>query len=711
MGSETAVAAPAGGPVLEIEELSVAYAVRGGYVRAVRGASLRVAPGETVALVGESGSGKSSLAFAVMGALEANGRVVGGAIRFQGRSLLDMDPAELQRLRGARMAMVFQDPQTALNPSLTVGEQVVEVLRVHEGLGRDAARERTQALFAQVNLPEPVAVFGRYPHELSGGQQQRIVIAMAFACNPELLILDEPTTGLDVTTEARILDLLEDLTRRYRSAVLYITHNLGVVARFCQRVVVMYAGEMVEEGAVARVFAEPRHPYTRGLLVSAPRLALRKRDAPLSVIEGGLPSLVTPPAGCVFEPRCPERVPACAERKPPAEPTPDGGLVRCLRWADLVPFSLTAPARHAGAREPAAALPEAVPAEIRLDVERLRRYYSQRLSVVGTLRGEPAKAVRAVDDVTLAVERGRTLSVVGESGCGKTTLARCVVGLLEPTGGAIRLDGASIAALARRRPREVRRRVQIVFQNPDATLNPQKTVEETLRRPLELFGLATGEARERRIAELLAAVRLPESYRRRYPHELSGGEKQRVAIARAFAAEPELIVCDEPLSALDVSVQAAVINLLVDLQRRSGTAYLFISHDLSVVRYLSDRLVVMYLGKVCEVGTADELFQPPYHPYTEALLSAIPIADPAVRQRKVRLEGPVPSPLDPGPGCRFHTRCPRKLGAICEREEPPAREDRPGHVIHCHIPLEELRQVPPVIAAGSAGATGEASPP
>jgi peptide/nickel transport system ATP-binding protein len=294
--------------------------------------------------------------------------------------------------------------------------------------------------------------------------------------------------------------------------------------------------------------------------------------------------------------------------------------------------------------------------------------------------------------------------VVGESGCGKTTLARCVVGLLEPTGGAIRLDGASIAALARRRPREVRRRVQIVFQNPDATLNPQKTVEETLRRPLELFGLAAGEARQRRIAELLAAVRLPESYRRRYPHELSGGEKQRVAIARAFAAEPELIVCDEPLSALDVSVQAAVINLLVDLQRRSGTAYLFISHDLSVVRYLSDRLVVMYLGKVCEVGTADELFQPPYHPYTEALLSAIPIADPAVRQRKVRLEGPVPSPLDPGPGCRFHTRCPRKLGAICEREEPPAREDRPGHVIHCHIPLEELRQVPPVIAAGPRGA-------
>jgi peptide/nickel transport system ATP-binding protein len=479
------------GPVLEVEALSIAYAVRGGHVRAVRGASLAVAAGETVALVGESGSGKSSLAFAVMGALEANGRVVGGAVRFRGRSLLDLGAAELRRLRGARLAMVFQDPQTALNPSMPVGAQVVEVLRVHEGLRREAARARTLALFAQVNLPAPAVVFDRYPHELSGGQQQRIVIAMAFACNPELLILDEPTTGLDVTTEARILDLLEELTGRHRSAVLYITHNLGVVARFCRRVVVMYAGEVVETGPVARVFAAPRHPYTRGLLASGPRLAVARRDVPLTVIEGGLPSLVHPPAGCVFEPRCPERVAACAERKPAAEPTPDGGLVRCLRFRELAPFDRAgpAPARPAAAAPAVAAAPG--PAS-RLEVEGLRCHYPARQGWLETLRREPPRAVRAVDDVSLAVAAGRTLSIVGESGCGKTTLARAVVGLLAPTAGAIRLDARDIGALAARRPREVRRRVQIVFQNPDATLNPQKTVEETLRRPLDLFGLAPG---------------------------------------------------------------------------------------------------------------------------------------------------------------------------------------------------------------------------
>jgi peptide/nickel transport system ATP-binding protein len=390
-------------------------------------------------------------------------------------------------------------------------------------------------------------------------------------------------------------------------------------------------------------------------------------------------------------------VPLCRERAPEAVAVARGGAVRCHRWQELPPFRF---AGDAGRATPA----KAAPAPALLEVADLRCHYPLRRALRDVVRRLAPRAVRAVDEVSLEVARARTLALVGESGCGKTTLGRAVVGLLEPVGGRIAFAGADTAGLARRRPRELRRRIQIIFQNPDATLNPQRTVGETLARPLALFGLAAGAAREARVRELLRAVQLPEAYTSRYPHELSGGEKQRVANARAFAAEPELIVCDEPLSALDVSVQAAVLNLLVDLQRRSATGYLFISHDLSVVRYLADRVAVMYMGKLCEVGSVEALFAPPYHPYTEALLSAIPLPDPALTQRKVRLEGPVPSPVDPGPGCRFQSRCPRKLGAVCETEPPPAREPAPGHVIVCHIPLEDLARVPPVVEPRPAAA-------
>jgi peptide/nickel transport system ATP-binding protein len=694
---------PASDPVLDVRDLSVAYRAGGGDVQAVRRVSLRVHAGETLALVGESGSGKTSLAFAVMRHLDANGRVSGGTIRFRGEDLLALPPAALRHLRGSRLAMVYQDPQTALNPAFPVGEQVAEVLRTHLGLARAEARRRTVERLAQVSLPHPAQVYGRYPHELSGGQQQRIVIAMAFACNPELLLMDEPTTGLDVTTEARILDLIAELKARHRSAILYITHNLGVVARFCHRVAVMYAGELVEDGPVERVFARPLHPYTRGLLACVPRLSASKHAAPLAAIGGRLPSLVDPPRGCIFEPRCPERVPVCAERAPEAAPVPGGGTVRCHRWAELPPFRPPGDAA-AGAPGPDAPAPEL------LHVDALRCHYPLRRTLADVVQRLAPRLVRAVDEVSLEVARARTLALVGESGCGKTTLGRAVVGLLEPVGGRIGFAGADATAVARRRPRDLRRRIQIIFQNPDATLNPQKTVGQTLARPLALFGRAAGAGRQERVRELLRAVHLPEAYAARYPHELSGGEKQRVAIARAFAAEPELIVCDEPLSALDVSVQAAVLNLLVDLQRRSATGYLFISHDLSVVRYLADRVAVMYMGKLCEVGSADALFAPPYHPYTEALLSAIPLPDPGLVQRVVRLEGPVPSPVDPGPGCRFQSRCPRKLGAVCETEPPPAREPAPGHVIFCHIPLEELRRVPPVVEHRPATAAPHGGP-
>ncbi|MBI2203193.1 MAG: ABC transporter ATP-binding protein [Candidatus Rokubacteria bacterium] len=678
-------------PVLEVRGLSIAYATRGGTVHAVRDASLEVRAGETVALVGESGSGKTSLAFAVMRFLDANGRVTAGEIRFHGADVLALGPAELRRLRGARISMVFQDPQTSLNPVLRVGEQVAEVVREHLGLSAGAARARVLELFAQVNLPDSASIADRYPHELSGGQQQRVLIAMAFACDPELLIMDEPTTGLDVTTEARILDLIADMKARHRPAILYITHNLGVVARFCDRVVVMYAGEVVEEGPVARVFSRPLHPYTRGLLTSVPRLDWSKRDGTLTAIEGRLPGLVDPPRACVFAARCPERIDRCLEVRPGPEPALGGGFARCLRAAELADF------RFGGRRGAGDSEPTTTPGAALVETRDLRCHYPVRRTVADVFRGAAPRAVRAVDGLSLDLHRAATLAVVGESGCGKTTLGRAIVGLLDPTAGEIRVDGQRLPGLARRRSRELRRRIQVIFQNPEATLNPQKTVGQTLRRPLQLLGLARGRVAEARVLELLRAVHLPEAYATRYPHELSGGEKQRVAIARAFAAEPDVIVCDEPLSALDVSVQAAILNLLVDLQRRSSTAYLFISHDLSVVRYLADRVAVMYMGKLCEIGSAADLFAPPYHPYTEALLSAIPIPDPAARQRKVRLEGPVPSPIDPGPGCRFHSRCPRKVGAICEREEPPAQEARPGHVIHCHIPLAELRQIAPVV--------------
>jgi peptide/nickel transport system ATP-binding protein len=678
-------------PVVEVRDLSVSYFVPGGEVKAVRGASLAISPGESLALVGESGSGKSTLAYAIMRYLEANGRIMAGEIRFQGQNMFRMSEADLRQLRGSRIAMVYQNPQTALNPAFTVGKQVAEVLREHEGLPKAKAQRKVGELLEQVNLPDPEAMVRCYPHELSGGQQQRILIAMAFACNPELLIADEPTTGLDVTTEARILDLIGELMERYRSAILYITHDLGVVARFCNRVAVMYAGEIVEEGSVARVFLQPAHPYTRGLLTCIPRLDRGKDSGPLSTIEGWLPSLLDPPQACIFEHRCPYRKPVCAERKPESASVPGGGFVRCLRWEELPAF------RFAAAPAAAAVHGEVLQEANLLEIIGLRKYYPQRLNFVEVLRRVSPAALRAVDDVWLEIARSSTLSVVGESGCGKTTLARCVVGLLEPTAGEIRFSGQDIGMLARRRDRDLRRRVQIVFQNPDATLNPQKTVEETLRRPLELFGIARGPELEQRISELLRAVHLSESHRQRYPHQLSGGEKQRVAVARAFAAEPELIICDEPLSSLDVSVQSAILNLLVNLQRDSRVAYLFISHDLSVVRYLSTQIMVMYLGKVCEIRMVDEVLQPPYHPYTEALLSAVSIPDPDVRQRKVRLEGPVPSPLNPGPGCRFHTRCPRKVGEICEHEAPPALEAEPGHLIYCHIPLKELRRLPPVV--------------
>ena len=688
-----AEAAPSAREVLSIRDLHISYFARGEEIKAGRGIDLTVRAGETLALVGESGSGKSSVAFATMRGLDAAGRITKGSIHFNEIDLMALNPRELRAIQGSRIAMVYQDPQTSLNPAFRIGNQIGEVIREHTELRGEAAEARVRELLADVNLPDPAGVAQRYPHELSGGQQQRVLIAMAFACNPELLIMDEPTTGLDVTTEAHILDLVATLKQKHGSAILYITHNLGVVARFCHRVVVMYAGEVVEEGPVSRVFTKPAHPYTRSLLTCIPRLDLSKHDRPLNAIGGHLPSLSNLPPGCIFAPRCDHAVEACETQPPPIEQVGASkeDAVRCLRWRELPEFRF---ARHV--RDDIKARMEERTAEL-LEVQKLKCFYPVRRRMTEVLSGNRQKFVHAVDGIDIDLERGRTLAIVGESGCGKTTLGRTVVGLQNATDGELNFEGNRLAGLARDRGPDLRRRVQIIFQNPDATLNPQKSVGEAIRRPLQLFDLVPEARQEERVRELLRSVNLEESYAKRYPHELSGGQKQRVAIARAFAAEPELIVCDEPLSALDVSVQASILNLLVDLQKRSDTAYMFISHDLSVVRYLSDLVAVMYMGQLAELGTPEEVFVPPYHPYTEALLSAISLPDPSIEQEHVRLEGPVPSPVDPGQGCRFASRCPRKLGTVCDTEDPPLQEFSPTHRLHCHIPGEELGRMRPVI--------------
>lgn len=679
--------------VLSVRDLHVSYFVRGEEVQAVRGVDLKVRAGETLALVGESGSGKSSVAFAAMRGLDAAGRITKGGIQFNDLNLLALGPRELRSIQGSRIAMVYQDPQTSLNPAFRVGDQIGEVVREHTDLKGPHARMRVRELLAGVNLPDPAGVAQRYPHELSGGQQQRVLIAMAFACNPELLIMDEPTTGLDVTTEAHILDLVAELKERYGSAILYITHNLGVVARFCHRVAVMYAGEIVEEGPVSRVFSRPAHPYTRSLLTCVPRLDLSKHDRPLNAIEGQLPSLTDLPEGCAFAPRCSHAVDACRSASPPISQIGDDDedRVRCLRWRDLPAFRFE---RHV--RDEIKGREDARSTEL-LEVQGLKCYYPVRRRMTEILAGRQQKFVHAVDGIDIELGCGRTLAIVGESGCGKTTLGRTIVGLQVATDGNLMFEGNALAGLARDRGPDLRRRVQIIFQNPDATLNPQKSVGDAIGRPLKLFNLVPEYQRRERVNALLHSVNLPESYASRYPHELSGGQKQRVAIARAFAAEPDLIVCDEPLSALDVSVQAAILNLLVELQKSSGTGYMFISHDLSVVRYLSDLVAVMYMGKLAELGTPEEVFVPPYHPYTEALLSAISHPDPKIEQAHVRLEGPVPSPIDPGSGCRFASRCPRKIGPICESDDPPLREFSSTHRLYCHIPRDELEGMKPVI--------------
>jgi len=658
-------------PVLDVANLEVAYRVRGVDRPVLRGVSMTVDRGESYGLVGESGCGKSTAALAVVRYLPRNGKVQGGSVAVAGRDVLALRGRELRGYQARTVSMVYQNPGTALNPALRVGSQVVEALTVL-GAARGEARERAHEALARVQIADPAMVMHRYPHQLSGGMQQRVVIAMALAKDPALLILDEPTTGLDATVEAEVLDLVVHLQRELHTAVVFISHNLGVIARMCDRVGVLYAGRLVEEGPVEAVLHEPRHPYTVGLLRCIPRGGVRKDHGRLDTIPGFLPSLGARLDGCVFSDRCALADDRCRSEEPPLETVGPGHDARCFH--------------HRRALE----LPRAEAEDLgRATVDRSGTPLV-RFDGLGKVFRQHGHDVPALVEVAGAIWPGETLGLVGESGSGKTTLARALLGIVHPTAGRVELEGRVLAPRFQKRTRDELRALQIVFQNPDSALNRRHSVRRILLRALARLGEVSGDDAERRAAELAERVRLSERTLTQKPVQLSGGLKQRVAIARAFAGEPKLVVCDEPTSALDVSVQAAILNLLVELQAERGVSYLFISHDLGVVRYISDRIAVLYLGRLLELGLADRVFDGPHHPYTEALLSAVPTIDGGGRDR-IRLAGDVPSASSPPSGCVFHTRCPRTLGRVCEESEPPLREVATGHLMRCHIPLEELR--------------------
>jgi peptide/nickel transport system ATP-binding protein len=668
--------------LLEIEDLHVHFVTSRGVVRAVEGISYKVKPGEVVALVGESGCGKSVSSLAVMRLLaKPAGRVVHGRILFEGRDLLGLQEEEMRGIRGRDIAMIFQEPMTSLNPVLTIGFQIMEPLLIHMGMDMAAARRRATELLQMVGIPDPGRRLDQYPHQFSGGMRQRVMIAIGLACNPKLIIADEPTTALDVTIQAQILKLMKDLSRDLGIALVVITHNLGVVARYADRVNVMYAGRMAEQSSAADVFAQPLHPYTAGLLRSVPRLD-QPRGARLETIEGAPPNLLKVPPGCRFAPRCAARQDACVQTLPELETVAAGRYSACLRAAEMLekgPAGLGLQTTGT-AGTVVKDMDRSTPL---LQVIGLKTHFDVSTGFKA-LRTQPA-VVRAVDDLSFEIFRGETVGLVGESGCGKTTVGRTLLRLEEATAGSMIFEGADATRAEGGELQRYRRKVQVIFQDPYSSLNPRMTIGQIIAEPMLVYKLQPDKAAAHaRVRELLGQVGLFDYMAERYPHELSGGQRQRVGIARALAMEPSFIVCDEPVSALDVSIQAQIINLLEDLQKKLGLTYLFIAHDLAVVRHISDRVIVMYLGKVMEIADRDTLYADPLHPYTQALLDAVPIPDPALEARRTYkvLGGEVPSPLAPPAGCVFHTRCPRAT-AECGQVVPSLREVKPRHYAAC----------------------------
>jgi peptide/nickel transport system ATP-binding protein len=681
---------PVNDNLLEVHGLKTHFFTDSGTVKAVDGVDFRLRAKETLGMVGESGCGKSVTSLSVMRLISSPGKILEGEILFRGENLLARSPREMRAIRGNKISMIFQEPMTSLNPVHTIGDQIAEAVIRHQHLDRREALHKAVGMLELVGIPSPEQRIREHPHQLSGGMRQRVMIAMALSCNPSLLIADEPTTALDVTIQAQILQLMRSLKSEMGASLLIITHDLGVIAEMADTVVVLYAGKVVEYADVHRLFREPQHPYTMELLESIPRLT----DEPgrrLYPIEGSIPDLLHLPAGCSFHPRCRFAAPHCRQAEPPLASLPDGREVRCWMYhaertalfpsLDLgrarraVSEPSVPPAGSAGAGVEAAGRPEAM-----LEIRNLVKHFPITGGVFKTVVGH----VKAVDGVSFTIRRGETLGLVGESGCGKTTTGRLLLRLLEPTAGEVVFEGRNVLGLSRGDMREQRRNMQIIFQDPFASLNPRMTVGDIIGEAFVIHGQSGGRDLRDRVAELLEIVGLQPDHAKRYPHQFSGGQRQRIGIARAIGLNPKLIVCDEPVSALDVSIQAQIINLLEDLQGRFGLTYLFIAHNLSVVKHISDRVAVMYLGRIVEMADTLDVFDRPQHPYTEALLAAVPVPDPALERKRIVLQGDVPSPSSPPPGCHFHTRCPYAFDRC--RVEPPALVDVGGeHLVSCHL--------------------------
>ena len=679
----------ANSPLLDIRDLHTDIEIRSGVVHALSGVDLHVNPGETLGIVGESGSGKTMTALSLMGLLPQGGSVSSGQIILDGQDLTKLALKEKRKLRGTKVGMIFQDPLTSLNPTMKIGLQVCEPLRVHEKLSKKEALERAVEILKRVGMPRPEVVINNYPHQLSGGMRQRVMIAMALICKPRILIADEPTTALDVTTQMQILDLIDELRDEYQMGVILITHDLGVVAGHTDRVAVMYAGRIVETAPTKTLFTEPKHRYTSSLMAALPERALAA-GTKLFSIPGAPPSLTNLPVGCRFAARCLWTTNECRAGYPDlsGDDTHTFSCFHPVQEGDESPAALQAKLdTQKNGDEAGAQQAPLVSSKVLLDVKEASREYESAGS--GFFKRDKG-VVSAVDRVSITVKKGETYGLVGESGCGKSTMGRLIAGLERPSGGAIELDGRDLATLKGRDAVTIHRDVQMMFQDSYAAMDPRMRIDQILAEPMSIQ--KTGNARQiaERIMEIIEQVGLTEEILDRYPHEFSGGQLQRIGFARSLTLAPDLIVADEPVSALDVSVQAQVLNLMKDLQAELGLSYLFISHDLAVVQYMADRIGVMYLGRIVEEGPAKEVVENPKHPYTKALIDSIPVPDPEFSHddRAIKLTGEPPSAVNPPEGCRFRPRCPF-AGEEC-KIQPALTDER--HRVACHHPLLQIQK-------------------
>ena len=686
-------------PLLQVEDLQTEIRLRSATVYALDGVNFTLEAGECLGIVGESGSGKTISALSIMQLLPPGGRITGGRILLDGKVISTLDDEGMRQVRGNEIGMVFQDPMTSLNPTMTIGDQIAETVRLHRGADRQTALARAVEVLGLVGMPRPAERIKAYPHHLSGGMRQRVMIAMALAAEPRLLIADEPTTALDVTIQKQILELIDDLRKRLGMAVILVTHDLGVIAGRADRAVVMYAGRVMEETSTARLFGNPRHPYTEALFEALPEKAAEVSGR-LYNIPGQPPDLTRPPAGCKFAARCRYAQDTCRETEPSLEGNGWDHRYRCYfpvgREKDDAAALVTAES-GAQVRERAAKV-AAADGQPLLTIEHLVKNFSV---TSGGLLQRKIGAVSAVADVNFSIKPGHTFGMVGESGCGKTTVGRLIVGLERADSGAIVLDGTDLARLSIRERRRRGAKVQLMFQDSYASMDPRMRVGPILREPLAIQRVGSRREQQARIDAMLDEVGLPRAAVERYPHEFSGGQRQRLGLARALILRPKLLVADEPVSALDVSIQAQILNLMQDLQRDLGLTYLFISHDLGVVRYMSETIGVMYLGKLVEVGPANDVYYRPVHPYTKGLIDAIPVADPRVERdtRQKGVAGELPSNIHPPSGCRFRTRCPLAED-VCAEQEPPLRPfTADGHLAACHFPL---RAPEPAVASEAA---------